>query len=381
MNQNTLHKTLTHKSGQFIFSARFDLNNVIKRLIEADAKYQMVKSLPVLPRIHADLDEDLIRTSIHGTAAIEGNPLNKDEVNHIISAKGDYIPNNEREQEIVNLKKAYDTLKYDDKQPSKIIVSEQFLCNIHTIIIDGIKTVDNIPGQYRNVKVFVGDADHGGTYIPPKIFEDIKNLMKHFEEWINSEEILKLHPIIRGILAHYHIGLIHPFRDGNGRVSRFIEAAIFSSSGWRHVGIMMSNYYYKYIDDYYIAFRKSENDKTHAVDDFINFAIDGVLYCIQDLTDAIHHDIRILAIRDYIYFLKEQRTITKRQFELINILLTSRDSITIKSLYKLPYYRALYTNVSEQTARRDINRLLEYELLNKQNNSYSVNIHTLDFVG
>ena len=47
---------------------------------------------------------------------------------------------------------------------------------IHKKITQDIKHEYNEPGLYRNHRVQVGDRKHGGTYTPPKIFNDINKL-------------------------------------------------------------------------------------------------------------------------------------------------------------------------------------------------------------
>ena len=130
---------------------------------------------------------------------------------------------------------------------------------LHKMITDGcMDEKDGIPGNYRNHEVKVGDEKHGGVYKPPKCLDDIRNLMKAYINWLNSKEVLSEDLIIRPALAHFYLGMIHPFGDGNGRLSRVIEALLLKSAGMKFVSPMLSNYYYKNIDDYYWAFSLSE---------------------------------------------------------------------------------------------------------------------------
>mgnify|MGYP002399908374 CR=1 FL=1 len=76
-----------------------------------------------------------------------------------------------------------------------------------------------------------GNTAHGGIYTPPKILEDVRNLMKEFIQWINSDEIVRLSLFVRASLVHYHFCLIHPFWAGNGRTARLIEALMLQSAG------------------------------------------------------------------------------------------------------------------------------------------------------
>ena len=102
-------KILTYKSGKFIFSGKYPENKLSPLLIELHILYETIKNLPIRPPLSTQIEQELIRRSIYGTAAIEGNPLTEDKVEQIISKNLDVIEN--AEKEIKNLKKAYDYIK------------------------------------------------------------------------------------------------------------------------------------------------------------------------------------------------------------------------------------------------------------------------------
>ena len=42
------------------------------------------------------------------------------------------------------------------------------------------------------------------------------------------------HPIVRAAMAHLHLVSVHPFRDGNGRISRILQSLVLAAEGsWR----------------------------------------------------------------------------------------------------------------------------------------------------
>lgn len=378
MDQNRLLKVPTFKSGNFVFSACYDEAALAPSLLELDVTKRIIFRLPVLPRIYSEFKGDLVRKSIHGTAAIEGNPLNESEVGDILNNNDSFEPANDRQREITNLKKAYERFVSIPQSDTPLLLEEKLIRDIHAVITDSLTVQGNIPGQYRNILVEVGDKDHGGKYLPPKIFEDIKSLMAAFIDWINSDTITSLHPLIRAALTHYHLGLIHPFRDGNGRTARLIEAMMLSSSGWKHVGTMLSSYYYKNIDDYYIAFRLSETDKAHSVTPFLTFIVNGVKDRLEDLHANISSGIRHIAIKDYISFLKSKKKISQRQHDLAMIIFDLENGFNAADLHSSPFLLPIYRSVSEQTARRDIKRLLEHRIIVRVGERYHVNLHALD---
>ena len=231
--------------------------------------------------------------SIFGTAAIEGNPLTEEKVGEIISESDRPAYQENPEIEIANLKKAYDFIKSLKNTEKPFNLEEDLIKEVHTLVTINAKYELNNPGRYRNHKVQVGDQRHGGMHTPPKCLEDVQKLMKEYVKWINSGELQETDTPIRAALAHYYLGLIHPFGDGNGRTARLIEALIMQNGGIRYVPVMLSNYYYRNIDDYFRAFSNSIRSKEHDVTPFIEFVLDGCIESSREIKDRITYFIPV----------------------------------------------------------------------------------------
>jgi Fic family protein len=366
-------KVLTHKSGQFVFSPRFQKDAVWDSLVEVKVLCKVIDELPILPSFSAQIEEDLIRKSIFGTAAIEGNPLQEEQVAEILKREPTEDTANKAEKEIGNLKQAYNMLKKD--RPSRALTQET-IKEVHKIITKDIGHEYNVPGQYRNNMVYVGDEAHGGVYRPPKTLDDINILMKEFVDWINSEEISNHGPIIRAALAHYHFALIHPFADGNGRTARLVEAMLLRSEEIKYVPIMLSNYYYRNIDEYFRVFSKSERNSNYDITPFLAFFINGLKESADKIKDSITYFIRKFTLRDYYHFILEKHGVTQRQFDLLMMLLDNTKDFTLIDLFKQPF-SILYRKVSETTAKRDLKKLSGLGILLHKDNSYNLNIRLL----
>lgn len=372
---------MTISSGNFPFSNEFDREAVVAKLQVARAHYRAISELPVLPQWAAQLDEEIIRRSIFGTAAIEGNPLNEQQVQEIIKSEIPPASDHQADREIFNLKKAYDFLRearLTAPEPSTPDLSEELLGHMNKIITEGVDYPDHMPGLYRDHRASVGDKAHGGIYIPPKHRKDIKKLMASFIEWINSEEIKAEDPFIRGALAHYHFGAIHPFGQGNGRTARFVESYILSMAGVRYLPPMLSNFYYDHIDDYYRAFRQVQTSKEPRVDGFLMFALNGLLESAITLRSTVYSFIRILIFNQHIDFLRKSKSITIRQHDLLKFLIAGPIySVTLKTILTESPFVTLYRNASEATARRDLKKLAVMGMLTKDEHMYSVNLQHL----
>lgn len=375
-------KVLTLKSGRFVFSRRLSDGRLLRLLTEAKVLYATVIDLPILPSLASVLEEELVRRSIFGTAALEGNPLTEDEVGDIIF-KPDSIKTKRRaEKEIQNLGVVYDFVAGFQALDSVEEVTESTIKQIHKLVTRGIEHESNIPGKYRNKVVKVGDVEHGGVYTPPKCLPDIKMLMKEYISWINSKEILQLGPTKRAALAHYHLGLIHPFGDGNGRTARLVEALLLRLAGIKYVPVMLSNFYYKNIDDYFWAFSNARKNKKHDVTPFVEFVFRGVVDSLNEIKQRVIHFIRKFTLRDHYDSLRGKKVITQRQHDFMILLLDDfSGSFTLGDIFKVSPFKILYRKVSERTARRDLKKLHSEGLLSiTDEGKYVCNLRALDHI-
>jgi len=375
-----VHKLLTFKSGKFYFSTKVTSEEINTLLLENKILYQTINDLPILPSIASQIQEDLIMRSIFSTAAIEGNPLSEEKVAAIVNNPNQEESKNIAEREIENLINVYADLKRRKPSTTFFVIDETDVIAIQKAITNGTAHNDNIPGNYRNSAVKVGDKLHGGIYTPPKILKDIRTLMSTFFEWINHENMSIVDPIIRAALSHLHLGLIHPFADGNGRTARLVEALILQTAGIKYVPLMLSNYYYRNVDEYYWAYSKTIKNKENDVTDFLKFYLIGLKESLNEIKDIITLQIVILTLKEYYLSLYSEKIISQRQFDFLLVLTkNTRAEFSLKELSVEQPFNLLFRNISPLTVRRDINKLLKLNLIEKVNNShYTINLKILN---
>lgn len=370
---------MTLKSGPFAFSRNYSVRKTQPLEIESRILNETIKDLPILPAMGAQIDQELIKRSIFGTAAIEGNPLSEENVAELIDEIDQEGAKGNHEIEIRNLNTAYKIIREMGGANEPLKLSEKLIKHLHKIITLDVQSEGNNPGHYRNHKVQVGDRNHGGIYTPPKCLPDIEKLMKSFIDWLNSPEIMGLYPPIRAALAHYHFGLIHPFGDGNGRTARLIEALVIQTSGFKYAPVMLSNFYYLNLDDYFWAFSKTIKNKNFNVTHFVNFVLIMFIEALKEIKNNIIYFIRIFSMRDYFIYLKSKRLITQRQFDFLNILLDRNETFNLQDLFKSASLSLLYRDVSDRTARRDLKKLEEMRLLTTNDKKqYELNLRALE---
>lgn len=373
-------KILTFKSGNFVFSAKFNDNKdteIAKTIFNILVSFESIKDVPILPHIVSQIEEELIKKSIFSTASIEGNPLTQEDVNKIIENKKVNLSKEKFIKEIENLKTAYNMIRTMGKFNNKVQISQDLIKEYHKVITDGLESNENIPGIYRNTKVIVGNEEHGGVYTPPKIYEDITKLMDEFIIWINSKEMLEIHPIFRACIAHLYLVLIHPFGDGNGRTSRIIEAHILKSAGYRFVYTMLSNYYYRNLDEYFISISKVIKNKDNDISTFVIFYLKGMLESINIIKEKIYFFIRCLSLEAFFLQLKKEKKISSRQYDFLSIMLDGNKRLSSKEILEDINLKILYKNLSLRTLERDLKDLLKQHLLVLDKEKYTINLYVL----
>lgn len=112
----------------------------------------------------------------------------------------------------------------EDLKASDGILSEDVIKDLHTLIVNG-----SMPGGlYRNVNIMV----NGSKHIPCSP-EKIYSKMQIYIETANSI----LDPIDKACYVHLRFAKIHPFLDGNGRVSRLILNYSLMNDGFLPISI------------------------------------------------------------------------------------------------------------------------------------------------
>jgi Fic family protein len=89
---------------------------------------------------------------------------------------------------------------------------------------------DKEPGQYRRRGIEVTSPDGGPpAYVGPPA-EQVPLLMGEIMDWLDHGDP-DAHLIVRAAMAHLHLVSVHPFRDGNGRISRIVQSLVLARGG------------------------------------------------------------------------------------------------------------------------------------------------------
>lgn len=108
-------------------------------------------------------------------------------------------------------------------------LTEELILHTHAILYHGLEDDDVVAGKYRTHEVAISYGKPGerrkvnqcmrASAVP----KYMKQLVEHMRKEIaNAEDAQEIDPYTMAARYHHHFVMIHPFGDGNGRMSRII---------------------------------------------------------------------------------------------------------------------------------------------------------------
>lgn len=116
---------------------------------------------------------------------------------------------------------------------------------------------DKDPGRWRTGPIGVTAADGSLEYEGPDS-DRVASLMDEVVEWLATGD-LEVDVVVRAAMAHLHVTSVHPFRDGNGRVSRIVQSLVLAREGPAAPEFFsIEEYLGNHTQEYYAALREAQ---------------------------------------------------------------------------------------------------------------------------
>jgi Fic family protein len=138
-------------------------------------------------------------------------------------------------------------------------LARRLLCEMHAILLTGVRGADRRPGEVRTVQNWIGGRDQArARYVPPPPSE-LADRLAALDRFINQPD--ELPPLIRMGLAHVQFEMIHPFVDGNGRLGRLLIALMaLQESLLERPVLYLSAWFDRHRDEYYDRLQAVSDD-------------------------------------------------------------------------------------------------------------------------
>jgi len=175
--------------------------------------------------------------SIGSSNRIEGNKLSDAEIEALLSHINKKSFKSRDEEEVAGYAEIMNII-FDNY--SVIPLSENYIKQLHQILLKYTGKDKRHRGEYKKLSNTVAAYDEKGKEIGI-VFEtaspfDTPRLMEELVEWTRKNlDDPFLHPLIVIGVFIVHFLAIHPFQDGNGRLSRVLTTMLLLKKGYAYV--------------------------------------------------------------------------------------------------------------------------------------------------
>lgn len=308
--------------------------------------------------LRSEANLEILTQEIIKSTEIEGEALDKEQVRSSIARKlgldiSGLIYSERHVDGIVDL--MIDATKNYDKELTK-----ERLFSWHSALFpngrSGLYRI--IAGQWRDdstgpMLVVSGALGKEKVHYqaPPAL--QIENEMTLFFEWFNRENKTDL--VLKAAIAHLWFVTIHPFEDGNGRISRALSDMLLSQSDEQSYRFYsMSTQICKERNSYYEILENTQKggmNITRYLEWFLNSLLNAIEY-----SDVILEKI----IYKYYFWMKNSNfNLNNRQIKILNMLMDDFNGVLNTTKW------AKIGKCSQDTALRDIQDLIEKGILIK----------------
>lgn len=224
--------------------------------------------------------------STEASNAIEGIVTTNTRIRQLMEEKT--TPRNRNEKEIAGYR---DVLGLIHESFDSIPITQNYILQLHKILYSHSK--NPVAGKTKAVQNYISAAFPDGhtetLFIPLAPYETPEALDRICEEYNRVIGNAELEPLIAIPVFIHDFLCIHPFNDGNGRMSRLLTTLLLYRSGF-YVGkyISLEAKIAKHKDLYYDALAASQNGWHEGADDpvpFIKYLLGTILAAYRDFED------------------------------------------------------------------------------------------------
>lgn len=228
--------------------------------------------------------------STEASNSIEGIRTTDTRLKQLVEEK--ITPKNRNEEEIAGYR---DALAIIHENFDYITITPNFILQLHKILFSHCSETKS-GGKFKSVQNFISSVDANGNvstlFTPLDPFDTPMAMEKICNEFNAAIAYGKVHPLIIIPIFIHDFLCIHPFLDGNGRMSRLLTTLLLYRSGF-YVGkyISLEAKIAKYKDLYYDALQDSQvgwHENKEDIMPFVRYMLSTILSAYNDFEERIN---------------------------------------------------------------------------------------------
>lgn len=236
-----------------------DLLTQIAQIDEFKGAWQVMHSMS--PERLQSLKHVATIESIGSSTRIEGSKLSDEDVEKLLGGLGKQSFANRDEQEVVGYSEVMETI-FQNFQDIKL--TENYIKQLHSMLLRHSDKDERHRGEYKkhpnNVEAFDVDGNSVGIVFATATPFETPSQMQSLVTWTcDTLEDGSHHPLI--VIGVFNVVFlaIHPFQDGNGRLSRVLVTLLLLNAGYSYIPYSsLESIVEKNKEAYYLALRRTQ---------------------------------------------------------------------------------------------------------------------------
>ncbi|MDX2196018.1 MAG: Fic family protein [Cytophagales bacterium] len=251
--------------------------------VKWNSAYKNIDKKPMLQLRHMATVE-----SVGSSTRIEGSTLTDAEVNTLLKDLHIQHLESRDEQEAAGY---YEVLEMIETSYADISLSENIILQLHTLLLRHSSKDQRHKGAYKYLsnKVVANYPDGAQRVIfrttePHLTTHEMYDLISWTNIQLKNKE---LHPVLVVAVFVFEFLSIHPFQDGNGRLSRLLTTLLLLQAGYQFIEyISFENHIESHKDSYYNALmngQKNRNTPHERIDEWLLFFTESLVILTEKL--------------------------------------------------------------------------------------------------
>lgn len=276
------------KEKVYNFSLNFDwkLLRTISQIDRFDASWSSIEKReePILKHLKSMATIQ----SVGSSTRIEGSKMSDKEVEVLLNNLEISSLEDRDSQEVAGYSNVMELI-YDS--PQEIEISESNIKNLHNQLMKFNSKDDWHRGDYKQhvnaVEASFADGTRQIVFRTEEPGYPTEDAMRSLIEWYKKEK--EVHPLIVTACFVYDFLSIHPFQDGNGRLSRLLTNLLLLQDGYNWVEyISFEHEIEKNKKEYYKSLRTCQAQRPNEdVSEWINFFLSSLINLQYKLNDKL----------------------------------------------------------------------------------------------
>lgn len=206
------------------------------------------------------------------SSKIEGTQATMEEV---LEHEAGEILDESKTQDIKEIQNYRKALMMAEEHVATYGINLNLILELHKLLMDSVRGKNKSPGEFRKDQNWIGSYGctiEQASFVPPSPLQ----LMDHLKLWEEYLKVKDFDVLAQSAIVHAQFELLHPFKDGNGRIGRLlIPLFLYSKKKLTQPMFYLSDYLEQNRSEYYARLKaiSAEGDWTGWIVFYLNAVV------------------------------------------------------------------------------------------------------------